>query len=436
MNSAQHDYLLHQLRKVVKRPLALSDVRQQKITLSILTQTRLLEHLDITNNNAKYAPFQVVDFFSGAGGMSLGFLALSNLLPSFKLVGACDINADALKSYTANVGKHAIVENIRNLVDDEGLFQNFVSQLTDYDQSKPTVVIGCAPCQGFTAHRKVNWNEDDERNHLFTIFPRVAVKLNPECIVIENVPEVLSEKYWHYFGDVETFLEAQGYIVNQAIFNSAAFGVPQQRYRAIIIAMKKDFLMPEATIKDVRQYSTVRDAIEHLPSVKPGKAHVQDKFHRSASHKKSTINTIKAVPKNGGNRPKGIGPKSLDRVKGFTDVYGRLSWDKPAITITRYARNPASGRFVHPEQDRGLTMREAALLQSFPSWFDFYGTFDSVFKQIGEAVPPKLACAIAASVFLELIAPPLDSEEMSTNLVTEPVSNSFTKMVASLSLDS
>ena len=111
---------------------------------------------------------------------------------------------------------------------------------------------------------------------------------------------------------------------------------------------------------------------------------------------------IAAVPRDGGNRPAGIGPKCLDKIKGFYDVYGRLSWNKPSITITQYARNPASGRFSHPEQNRGLTIREAARLQSFPDGFVWEGSLGEKFKQIGEAVPPLLALAIATKIAIKL----------------------------------
>jgi DNA (cytosine-5)-methyltransferase 1 len=127
----------------------------------------------------------------------------------------------------------------------------------------------------------------------------------------------------------------------------------------------------------------------------------------------------------------------LDRVKGFSDVYGRLNWDKPSITITHYARNPASGRYVHPEQDRGLTIREAALLQSFPSNIEFVGSFDSIFKQIGEAVPPMFACAIAAHVLVELISQPPSEEMLNTGIhsLEEPVSSSYSSVIAGIKLN-
>jgi len=126
----------------------------------------------------------------------------------------------------------------------------------------------------------------------------------------------------------------------------------------------------------------------------------------------------------------------LDRVRGFYDVYGRLAWDRPAITITHYARNPASGRYVHPEQDRGLTMREAAILQGFPKGFEFCGSFDSVFKQIGEAVPPPFSAAVAASCVTELLsAPPSNDEKVGlVSQITEPVSSSFSSVIAGLKM--
>jgi DNA (cytosine-5)-methyltransferase 1 len=152
-------------------------------------------------------------------------------------------------------------------------------------------------------------------------------------------------------------------------------------------------------------------------------------MHRSAAHRKTTIDVIKAIPKNGGSRPNGVGPKCLQDFKGFADVYGRLAWDRPAITITHYARNPASGRFVHPEQNRGLTMREAARLQSFPDGFEFTGGFDDIFRQIGEAVPPLLSLSVAASTLAALKGEVHSGIE---KLVTEPVNDSFAGVIAGI----
>jgi DNA (cytosine-5)-methyltransferase 1 len=152
-------------------------------------------------------------------------------------------------------------------------------------------------------------------------------------------------------------------------------------------------------------------------------------MHKSAAHRQSTIDVIKAVPLDGGSRPHGIGPKCLQDFKGFADVYGRLSWSKPAITITHYARNPASGRFVHPEQHRGLTKRESARLQSFPDGYVFKGGFDDIFRQIGEAVPPLLSVSIAAATLANLRGEQSNAEE---NLIHEPVNNSFAGVISGI----
>lgn len=378
--------------------------------------------------------FQVIDFFCGCGGMSLGFAAVSQSRPFFRLVGGCDLDPDAAATYELNFGVPAVVADVRSLAYQDGALSDFLRRLDRYDPKQPLVVIGCAPCQGFSAHRKKRWAREDERNSLIGAFAEIAVRLRPDCVVMENVPEMLSARYWKFFEQARLLFQQAGYVVHQSIYNAASFGVPQERFRALVIAMKHEFLLPEPLLEDAARYVTVREAIGHLPPVAAGEQCPSDRLHRSANHRKSTLAIIRSIPKNGGSRPPGVGPKCLDRVKGFYDVYGRLHWDRPAITITHYARNPASGRFVHPEQDRGLTMREAALLQSFPLGFEFTGSFDSVFKQIGEAVPPRFACAVAASVLAELASPPPDplETERRVNDVTEPVNNSYSSVIAGM----
>jgi len=408
--------------------------RQYKKKVSLFVQDVMEKWKPLKGKmNPNDAPFQVVDFFCGCGGMSLGFAAISRISPFFNLIGGCDIDSDACKSYTRNFNVPALAIDLRSLENDDTKLLDFMDNLEGYDNRKPLITIGCPPCQGFTSHKKKSWNIEDERNTLVGQFASVAVDLDSECVVMENVPEMLSKRYWNHFEEAKTILQNAGYVVHQAIYNAAKFRVPQERFRTIVIAMKRDFLLPEPLVTP-DEYVTVREAIGHLPKVNPGQVHPGDKFHRSARHRKSTIETIRAVPHDGGSRPVGIGPKCLDRVRGFYDVYGRLFWDKPSITITHYARNPASGRFVHPDQDRGLTMREAALLQSFPMGFEFVGSFDSIFKQIGEAVPPRLACGVATNVLLELISShPTETEKQNcTSSITEPVVDSFSSVIAGL----
>jgi len=317
----------------------------------------------------------VLDFFSGCGGMSLGFAALSQKSDLFNIIGGIDINNIALKSFEKNYKTKILCKDIREI------YLNGEQQLIkDYfgineKRIKPLIIIGCAPCQGFSAHRKKHWHKDDERNTLIGAFAEVVVSLDPDYIVMENVPEILGEKYRQHYQEAREIFEGKGYIVSQAIYNSASFGVPQARFRAIIVASKNNFSLPSELLQPT-EFATVKDAIGDLPKVNPGEINKADFYHRCASHKKSTIETISKVPKNGGSRPTGVGPKCLDKVNGFYDVYGRLSWEKPSITITQYSRNPASGRFTHPIQNRGLTIREVARIQSFPDGFEFEGTFD------------------------------------------------------------
>lgn len=378
---------------------------------------------------------QVIDLFCGAGGTSLGFVALNDIFPVFNMLGGCDINAVSAETYSHNYSTPLLNEDIVKLAYEDGKLDEFLEQI-GYNKELPCILIGCAPCQGFSSHRKKHWNEeDDARNSLIIAFSKIVEHILPDVIVMENVPEFLSERYWKYFSSAKENFERVGYIVKQNIYNAATFGVPQERFRSVIIGMKKDFLLPEEVLQK-ENFRTVRDAIGALPKVAAGVAAPNDPMHKSAAHKASTIDVIKSVPHNGGSRPEGIGPACLDRIKGFSDVYGRLYWDKPSITITHYARNPASGRYSHPEQDRGLTAREAALLQSFPNGFEFMGKSDDIYRQIGEAVPPFLSAAIATNVFIELISKEPTEEERNTSpeSIEKPVNSSYSSVIAGIKI--
>ena len=407
--------------------------RPYAIELIKAAQQSLEKFCPIGSSSYNNNPIQLIDFFSGAGGTSLGFAALNNILPAFKMLGGCDINEVSATTYSHNFGTPLIHEDITKLAFEDGELDIFLKKI-GYESGKPTVMIGCAPCQGFSSHRKKHWKEDDDvRNSLIMAFAEIVKKVQPDVIIMENVPEFLSSRYWKYFSAAKKSYEDNGYIIKETIYNAAAFGVPQERFRSIVIGMKKDFVLPKGFLQP-SEYKTVRDAISHLPAVPAGVASPGDRMHKSASHKQSTIEVIRQVPHDGGNRPMGVGPKCLDKTHGFSDVYGRLFWDKPSITITHYARNPASGRYTHPEQDRGLTAREAAILQSFPNGFEFCGKSDDIYRQIGEAVPPMLSSAIAANVLIEMLSiPPTEIEiETSPKSIDKPVSSSYSSVIAGI----
>lgn len=384
--------------------------------------------------SANPGPIMLMDMFSGCGGMSTGFRSANGLGPIFDVRGAVDIDPVANRSYAINHGVEPLCEDLAALARSPKKLNEFLIR-TGFGSGQANVLIGCAPCQGFSSHRN-EAGEGDARNSLFVDFARIASKIGPDAIVVENVPELLTERYWPYVATVRQILEKAGYYVHVNVHNMAEFGVPQERFRALLLAMKRPFEVPQGFLSRAK-FLTVRNAISALPPVVAGQKHPTDLMHFSAGHKQSTIDTIRAIPKNGGNRPDNVGPACLQRARlrtgkaMYEDVYGRLAWDKPAITITASARNPASGRFVHPEQDRGLTVREAGLLQSFPLEYEIVGGLDERFRQIGNAVPPAFSAYLAMHIVGELLAEPLSPKQFDKG-ITAPVGASFSRMIPSL----
>lgn len=420
---------------VTDRNWGTKNLREDKKDLLVSVQKKQKDFAPLDRKTYSNNPIQLIDFFCGAGGMSLGFASLNDVVPLFDFLGGCDINKASAESYAQNFGTPTINSNIIELTHDEEKFNEFL-QTIGFDNEKPTILIGCAPCQGFTSHRKKHWNEEDDiRNNLVCVFAEIVSRFQPAAFVMENVPEFLSNRYWKYFSAAKSHFLDDGYHVKENIYNAASFGVPQERFRSIVIGMKKDFLLPEGYLEP-NEYKTVRETIGELNPVKAGAMDPNDPMHKSVAHKKGTIEILKQIPHDGGSRPEGVGPACLDRTKGFSDTYGRLYWDRPSITITHYARNPASGRYTHPEQDRGLTAREAALLQSFPMGFEFAGNSDDIYRQIGEAVPPLFAAGIAVNMLIELISSEPSDEEIanSPESIEKPVSSSYSSVIAGIKI--
>lgn len=340
--------------------------------------------------------YDFVDFFCGAGGMSYGFHKIADLTGKFRWAGAVDIDNHAIDTYEKNYGCRPQNLNLGEISTEE------IINALDLNPENELVLIGCAPCQGFSAHRKKDHRGPDARNTLVGRFAEIAVEMNPKLIIMENVPDLLAKKHWVHYKAFKETVEEAGYHIAVKILNMADYGTPQARFRTVLLA-SKDFIptLPEPVYSPA-QYRTVRDAIGDLPELEAGGKDPIDPMHITSKHRKETINILKQVPKDGGNRPKGVGPQCLDKVDGFYDVYGRLAWDKPAVTITARCRTPSCGRFVHPEQNRGLSVREAALLQGFPKDFYFEGPFDDKYKQVGNAVSPIFSTRLAAHVLTML----------------------------------
>lgn len=382
-------------------------------------------------NSENIGIVQVIDLFSGCGGMSYGFLSASTKNLRYKLLGGLDVDRHAAATYRTMLKRPCLELDVCELSKREQL-ADALSQW-GYDPDLPLLLIGCAPCQGFSSHRKKD-RRQDERNKLLAAFALVVEALQPDLVVMENVPEMLYQEHWHHFESFRSSLVAMDFKVRARVENLATFGVPQDRYRALVLASRahERLKMP---IPHVRpdQFRTVRDAIGALPSLLAGERHPDDPMHITSRHRPETINILRHIPKDGGSRralPAGVGPDCHRRVDGFRDVYGRLWWDRPAVAITARCRTPSCGRFVHPEQDRGLTVREAALLQGFPSDFMFEGPFDDKFKQIGNAVSPIFSQALAEH--LDAVWDGSGAGASENSDVTAPITKSISSSLAAM----
>jgi DNA (cytosine-5)-methyltransferase 1 len=249
---------------------------------------------------------RVVDFFAGCGGASLGFALAQSQSVTYRMMGGVERDRHAAATYRRALGVSLHVGDIQDLREPSKLQQ--VS--AQWAGEGPLLLIGCAPCQGFSSHRKKDPRED-ARNGLLSTFADIAVRLQPELVVMENVPEMLSQKHWPHFEEWRTKLLENGYTVKVAIHNLAEFGVPQERFRALVVAAKwRYFAMPRGTLTP-QEFRTVKQAIGHLPTLEAGGVDPDDPMHMTSKHRSSTVELIKHIPLNGGSRkalPPGIGP--------------------------------------------------------------------------------------------------------------------------------
>jgi DNA (cytosine-5)-methyltransferase 1 len=346
----------------------------------------------------------VIDFFCGCGGMSYGFKSTRQSHLAYNILAGIDIDDAALATYACNVGAPAIKADIAVLAKTPESLRDLIPHWVPPKQ-RPLVFVGCAPCQGFSALRKGD-ERDDGRNGLMAAFAKIAVHYKPEFVVLENVPEILKGRFAHYYKGAARSLRDAGYLLTEAIVDFSLYGVPQRRRRAIVLGGLGKKVAMHAPVLNRDEVLTVRDAIEHLRPLESGEADPFDVAHRAPNHTARLVKLFRAIPPDGGDRralPEELklqAHAALDKssAPGFTDVYGRLRWDSPAVTITAKSRSASSGRFLHPEQHRNITVREAALLQGFPQHYVFDGAPTQLYRQIGEAVPPLFARFVAWSL--------------------------------------
>ena len=321
---------------------------------------------------------RALDLFSGCGGLSLGLRRAG-----FDVLAAIDNDGLAASTYRKNHRDTRVFECDIKIIKPRRLMK-----LLDLNPRELDLVAGCPPCQGFSTLRTLNGARDakDTQNDLVFQFARFVRVFRPKTIMMENVPGLLNDER---LKRLRFELEDLDYDTSVDVFDAVRYGVPQRRQRLLLVG-GLDGVPPFASPTRRR---TVFQAIRSLPAPKES----NDPAHNYEVKHATEIRTlIGRIPKDGGSRsdlPMDDQLACHKRLKGFWDVYGRMAWKKEAPTITGGCINPSKGRFLHPEENRAITLREAALLQGFPIDYEFdlsRGRYPAA-QMIGNAFPPKFA---------------------------------------------
>ena len=343
-------------------------------------------------------PLKLIDLFSGAGGMSLGFTD-RRFGGGFETVLSIDNDAAAVATHHANFPGQAVCGNI-----EEWILENEIPQAD--------VVIGGPPCQGFSLLNKKRVG--DSRRALWEPFLEIAAKSGASIFVMENVAELFRSPELEH---IRARARDHGFETEASILNTADYGAPQTRKRTIVIGWRGEVWAPAfpplpthaiaGTNSNLPPWRTVRDVIADLPK-KTTRSHIDGPapldLHFGRNPTAMSFARYKAVPE-GGNRfdLQRVAPQItpgcwIRKTSGGTDLFGRLWWDRPSVTIRTEFYKPEKGRYLHPDQHRPITHREAARLMGFPDDFKFMGTKVDIARQIGNAVPPPFAGALSRVV--------------------------------------
>lgn len=349
--------------------------------------------------------FRVLDLFCGAGGFSCGFDQNSH----FKTLLALDFEQSATNTFAHNFPNSKIIcgditdIKIKNML------------ITQAKKNKINAIIGGPPCQGFSLKGK-KLGLKDPRNFLFLEYLDIVKWLQPELFVIENVKSIFSVANGYFKDTIERHIQDLGYKVNSTILNAKNYGVPQNRERAFFIAHKKKYLSFPA--KSQIQIC-VKDAISDLAYLQSNQGEIISpyknppqsayqimlrgeflQYHKASNHSQIAIQKLQMIPEEKG---KECLPEELRGKQKFNTTWGRLKWNEISPTIDTRFDTPSNGTNSHPFLHRSITPREAARIQSFSDNFIFLGKKTQVCKQIGNAVPPLLAKALADHIANELL---------------------------------
>lgn len=342
---------------------------------------------------------QAIDLFSGAGGMSTGAI-MSGIDVRF----AVEMDTYAASTFASNHQATKLLNcDIRTVQHTE---------FASLDREAPTILFGGPPCQGFSTSNQKNRDVNNENNWLFREYLRLVTEIRPDWVVFENVKGLLETENGFFLEEVLKGFKKSGYTTNHFVLNSADYGVPQKRNRLFIIgSLHGTSVSPP--IRTVKNHVTVAQAFKDLPELENGDAPDEKEYgsHARTHYAKALRGDLKAcfsnlvthnapyileryshIPQGGNweNIPAKLMSNYTDASRCHTGIYRRLKENEPSVVIGNFRKN----MLVHPWKDRGLSVREAARLQSFPDWFRFAGSIGFQQQQVGNAVPPLLAKAI------------------------------------------
>lgn len=336
----------------------------------------------------------VVDLFCGVGGLSHGLKQ-----GGLNIIAGFDIDKTCEYAYTHNNGAQFFDTDISKVTKEQ--------VLSLFGDSKIKVLAGCAPCQPFSSYAFKNKKKDPNKYDLLYQFGRLVEEVQPDIVTMENVPQIASFSLKNVLQDFVDLLENHHYHCSVKVVYCPDYGIPQTRKRLVLLASKFGDIKLISPTHSKDNYVTVKDVIGDLPPLEAGETSDTDPLHRAKSLSPLNMQRIMHTPYGGSWKD---WPKELmlechksENGSSFGSVYGRMRWEKPAPTMTTQCTGLGNGRFGHPEQNRAITAREAALIQTFPQEYKFFADEDHVSivkasRYIGNAVPPQLGFVIAQSI--------------------------------------
>ena len=327
-----------------------------------------------------------IDLFCGAGGLTLGLRRAG-----WEVVAGVDADEAVRETYESNnPGVRFVSADIRSVSEQE------VRTLVGAVPAADLLLAGCAPRQPFSKQRRAGLRKRGNAT-LLGQFARLVRALEPRVVLMENVPGIAAVPGFSSFRRFLKTLRDCGYACDHGVLNACEFGVPQHRRRHVLLAARGPAVKLPSPAQSGSSAVTVRAAIGRFPAIDAGDGTSFIPNHCAARLSEPNLQRIRATPPDGGSRrdwPERLTLDCHSRTSGFSDVYGRMWWDRVAPTLTSRCNSLSNGRFGHPEQDRAISLREAAALQTFPDDYEFFGTRNRIARWIGNAVPVKFAEAL------------------------------------------